>query len=69
LSGDIIIVAAISGNNEGFTAVVLFLEREEDALHKVLKVVRLLEDLDFLTETTGTRFLVLVGSRFDYRHL
>ena len=68
LRGDIIIVAAISGNHKGMTAVVLFLEREEYALHKVLKVVRLLEDLDFLTETTSTRLLVLVSSCLDCRH-
>ena len=65
LDCDVVVVSAVAGNDEGLSDIVdlrsLLVEGIEDGLNEVLEVVRLGEDLDFLSEAASAWLLILVG--------
>lgn len=66
LSSYIVVISAISRNNEGFANILFFRECVENRLYEVFEVVLLLEDLDLLSEATGSWLLILIGGALNF---
>ena len=65
LSSYIVVISAISRNNEGFANILFFRECVENRLYEIFEVVLLLEDLDLLSEATGSWLLILIGGALN----
>ena len=73
LNGDIVPESAVARHNKRWVLrPLIFRDRVKDTLDKVVEVVWLLEDLDFLPEATCACFLILVsldGGRLSLKGL